>query len=123
MKLWSAQRESDFPDSDSSFRICTFNVLAPMYSRSESSSKNLYPYCAPEHLSFEYRRQLIMREILEVDADVLCIQECSMHFFQYTLTPWLDTDFFLSYRTKASAVGESDGCALAIRRQRFSLIA
>lgn len=46
-----------------------------------------------------------------------------MHFFQFTLTPWLEADFFLSYRQKVSAAGESDGCALVIRKQRFSLIA
>lgn len=43
--------------------------------------KNLFPYCQPEFIKGEYRRQLILRELLGYKADIICLQEMDTKLF------------------------------------------
>lgn len=47
-----------------SFRVMTYNILADVFADSEFTRTELYPYCAPYALSIDYRKQLLMKEIL-----------------------------------------------------------
>lgn len=51
-------------------RLATWNILAPQYTRADK-----YPWCAPSHLEWDYRQSLIVPQLLEWDADVVCLQE------------------------------------------------
>eukprot|EP00746_Dinoflagellata_sp_MGD_P085164 gnl/MRDRNA2_/MRDRNA2_33734_c0_seq1.p1 gnl/MRDRNA2_/MRDRNA2_33734_c0~~gnl/MRDRNA2_/MRDRNA2_33734_c0_seq1.p1 ORF type:complete len:651 (-),score=131.79 gnl/MRDRNA2_/MRDRNA2_33734_c0_seq1:54-2006(-) len=104
------------------FRVCTFNILAPMYTRSDTVADRFYPYCSPKHLDFEYRRHLLAYEILSVDSDILCLQECSSVFLSSTLRPLLGESYHLSFRQKTQCSGESEGCAMAVRKSRFDVL-
>lgn len=42
----------------------TYNILADVFADSEFTRTELYPYCAPYALSIDYRKQLLMKEIL-----------------------------------------------------------
>jgi mRNA deadenylase 3'-5' endonuclease subunit Ccr4 len=51
-------------------RLASWNLLAPVY-----SIPRKYPWCAPEFLEWDYRKSLIVSQLLQFDADILCLQE------------------------------------------------
>ena len=57
-------------------RIATWNLLAPQYARPEK-----YPWCDPKHLDWDYRQSLIVPQLLQWDADVVCLQEVQVEFW------------------------------------------
>ncbi|XP_055349335.1 2',5'-phosphodiesterase 12-like [Paramacrobiotus metropolitanus] len=69
------------------FRIVSYNLLADLYADQEASLKELFPYCPPECIKGDYRRQLTLRELIGYNADIICVQE-------------LDTKLFNSYYSK-----------------------
>jgi len=46
------------------FRVVTYNLLADLYTDSDYSRDILYPYCPHYALDIEYRKQLIVKELL-----------------------------------------------------------
>ena len=46
------------------FRVLSYNILADLYADSEVSRTQLFPYCPPYALSIDYRKQLIVKELL-----------------------------------------------------------
>ena len=52
----------------------SYNILADLYADSEVSRTQLFPYCPPYALSIDYRKQLILKELLGefVKQSVLC---------------------------------------------------
>merc|ERR1719183_2847288 len=59
------------------FRVVSFNILAAPYARTVSATRDMYPYCPAHALDFAYRQPLLGRELAKLDADVVCLQECS----------------------------------------------
>lgn len=63
------------------FSVLSYNILSDAYATSE-----LYSYCPPWALSWPYRRQNLLREIVGYRADIVCLQEvpinagCSVKF-------------------------------------------
>ena len=57
------------------FRVVSYNILADLYADSEVSRTQLFPYCPPYALSIDYRKQLILKELLGefVKQSVLCL--------------------------------------------------
>lgn len=47
-----------------SFRIMSYNILADTYADSDFSKDVLYPYCPQYALDMDYRKQLILKEII-----------------------------------------------------------
>ncbi|KAK9129048.1 hypothetical protein Syun_017845 [Stephania yunnanensis] len=74
------------------FTVLSYNILAEVYASSE-----LYGYCPSWALSWTYRRQNLLREIVGYKADIICLQEV--------------------YNGTAYAI---DGCATFFRRDKFS---
>lgn len=56
--------------SSSSFTVLSYNILADAYATNES-----YSYCPSWALSWPYRRQNLLREIVGYHADIVCLQE------------------------------------------------
>lgn len=56
--------------SAGSFTVLSYNILSDT-----SASSDLYSYCPPWALSWPYRRQNLLREIVGYRADVVCLQE------------------------------------------------
>jgi 2',5'-phosphodiesterase len=44
--------------------VVSYNILADLYADSEVSRTQLYPYCPEYALSLDYRKQLILKELL-----------------------------------------------------------
>ena len=56
--------------SSGTFTVLSYNILSDAYATSET-----YSYCPSWALSWTYRRQNLLREIIGYHADILCLQE------------------------------------------------
>lgn len=56
--------------SSGTFAVLSYNILSDAYATSES-----YSYCPSWALSWPYRRQNLLREIVGYRADIVCLQE------------------------------------------------
>ena len=63
------------------FTLLSYNVLADLYATSD-----MYSYCPPWALSWAYRKQNLLREIVSYRADILCLQEVFNLTFTSSLT-------------------------------------
>ncbi|CAI9096076.1 OLC1v1032147C1 [Oldenlandia corymbosa var. corymbosa] len=107
------------------FRVLSYNLSADMYVR---SGRNNYDYCPPEKLTWEYRSQNLLKEILSYEADILCLQEVQSDHYQAFFEPELARFGYLSvYKGKGEETCKGkecivDGCATFFRRDMFKLV-
>jgi len=104
------------------FRIATYNVLAEIY-----ATQQQYPYCDIWALSWDYRFQNIMREIIDASPDVICLQEIQAdHYENHLYAAMSEQGFEGVYKQKTrqsmGLEGKVDGCALFWRRTKFHLV-
>lgn len=64
------------------FTLLSYNVLADLY-----ATCDMYSYCPPWALSWAYRKQNLLREIVSYRADILCLQEVFNLTFTALLLP------------------------------------
>ncbi|KAG6603172.1 Carbon catabolite repressor protein 4-like 1, partial [Cucurbita argyrosperma subsp. sororia] len=107
--------------SSGSFTVLSYNILADVYATSES-----YSYCPSWALSWAYRRQNLLREIVGYHADIVCLQEVQSNHFEAFFAPELDKHGYQAlYKRKTNEVYSGntqtiDGCATFFRRDRFA---
>lgn len=105
------------------FTVLTYNVLADLYATSE-----MYNYTPSWALSWNYRRQNILKEIVQHNADILCLQEVqSDHFEDFFLGELGKHGYTAVYKKKTAQVFSQgtyviDGCAIFFKKDRFTLI-
>ncbi|KAG6698952.1 hypothetical protein I3842_08G045800 [Carya illinoinensis] len=113
------QKSSD----DVVFTVLSYNVLSDMY-----AIRGIYDYCPAWALLWEYRRQNLLREIIEYGADILCLQEVQSDHFENFFEPQLaKCGYSAVYKRKTQGVYTankyvSDGCATFYRRDLFQAI-
>lgn len=64
------------PGCHSLVRLASWNLLAQEYARPSK-----YPWCDPEHLEWDHRKELIIPKIREMDADIICLQEMQVDYW------------------------------------------
>lgn len=107
--------------STGTFSVLSYNILSDVYATSES-----YSYCPSWALSWAYRRQNLLREIIGYRADIVCLQEVQNDHFEEFFSPELDKHGYQAlYKRKTNEVYNGnphtiDGCATFFRRDRFS---
>ncbi|XP_015969272.1 carbon catabolite repressor protein 4 homolog 1 [Arachis duranensis] len=107
--------------SSGSFTVLSYNILSDSYASSE-----LYNYCPSWALSWPYRRQNLLREIVGYRADIICLQEVQSDHYEEFFAPELDKHgYYGLYKKKTNEVflgnaNTIDGCATFFRRDRFS---
>ncbi|XP_031127932.1 carbon catabolite repressor protein 4 homolog 1 [Ipomoea triloba] len=107
--------------SSESFTVLSYNILSDAYASSE-----IYNYCPSWALSWTYRRQNLLREIVGYRADIVCLQEVQNDHFEEFFAPELDKHGYQAlYKRKTAEVfggniNTIDGCATFFRRDRFS---
>ena len=105
------------------FTVLTYNVLADLYATSE-----MYGYTPSWALSWNYRRQNILKEIVQHNADILCLQEVqSDHFEDFFAGELAKHGYTAVYKKKTAQVFSQgtyviDGCAIFFKKDRFTLI-
>jgi len=108
------------PRPEGSFRVLSYNLLADAYTRQENIQKKLFPYAVRnECIDSSYRFNLALREIAEVGADLLCLQEVDASFYLRTLRPFAALHG-LTGTFVGKAGGSSEGCAILARDARFA---
>ncbi|KAJ8951873.1 hypothetical protein NQ318_019849 [Aromia moschata] len=100
------------------FRVVTYNILADLYCDSDYTREVLHPYCPAYALKIDYRKQLILKEVIGYNADLICLQEVDRKVYSHDLAPTLahlgyDGDFTM----KGGDVAE--GLAFFFDRTRF----
>ncbi|XP_018561321.1 2',5'-phosphodiesterase 12 [Anoplophora glabripennis] len=100
------------------FRVVTYNILADLYCDSDYTREVLHPYCPAYALKIDYRKQLILKELIGYNADIICLQEVDRKVFNYDLQPTLDHLGYESYFSlKGGEVAE--GLAFFFNKNRF----
>lgn len=104
------------------FRIVTYNILAEIY-----ATQQQYPYADLWCLSWDFRFQNIIREIVDVGPDIVCLQEVQAdhyesHFYNAMHDAGFEGVFKQKTRQAMGMTGKVDGCALFWRRTKFHLI-
>ncbi|XP_002739940.2 protein angel homolog 2-like [Saccoglossus kowalevskii] len=99
------------------FSIMSYNVLAQ---RLIEMNMFLYPHCNEDILKWEYRKNNLMKEIKELQADILCLQEVQEEHFQTFYQPQLA---LLGYEGvfKRRTGDKHDGCATFFLTSQFEL--
>lgn len=107
--------------SAGTFTVLSYNILSDAY-----ATNDVYSYCPSWALSWPYRRQNLLREIVGYRADIVCLQEVQSDHFEEYFAPELDKHGYQAlYKRKTSEVYSGntqpiDGCATFFRRDRFS---
>ncbi|XP_065644098.1 2',5'-phosphodiesterase 12 [Hydra vulgaris] len=105
-------------ESYDKLRIITYNILADVFCDSEYAHEVLYPYCPKYALKLSYRMNLLIKELIGFNADILCLQECELKMFQVSLKPVLQIynyEGYLNLKTGKMPEGE----AIFIRKNKF----
>ena len=102
-------------------RVMSYNCLAELY-----ASSDLYSYCPDWALAWNYRRRNLLREIMSLEADVICLQEIQADHFEEHFKPALrrigyEGVFKAKLREAMGRKGKVDGCATFYRSDRFKL--
>ncbi|XP_072378791.1 2',5'-phosphodiesterase 12 [Diabrotica undecimpunctata] len=106
---------------ENELRIVTYNILADLYCDSDFTRTVLHPYCPPYALEIDYRKQLLVKEILGYNSDVICLQEVDRKVFQYDLDPVFNyLGYGSNFFTKGNEVAE--GLALFYYKKKFNLL-
>lgn len=119
------QRLECFTKDPQHVRVMSFNMLAPMYLHKPEYVEAVYPYCMPTYLAWNYRFQLMAKEIRAIDADIACLQEVQANKYTELYTLFPQTEFYLTFwpkKTEAVSADRSEGCALAVRKSQFELL-
>ncbi|KAG2683254.1 hypothetical protein I3843_10G023900 [Carya illinoinensis] len=107
--------------SSGTFTVLSYNILSDAY-----ATNDIYSYCPSWALSWPYRRQNLLREIVGYRADIVCLQEVQNDHYEEFFAPELDKHGYLGlYKRKTNEVyigntNTIDGCATFFRRDRFS---
>lgn len=109
--------------NNATFSVLSYNVLADV-----CATRERYSYCPTWALVWEYRRQKLVNEIIEYDADIICLQEVQSDHFESFYEPELTKHGYSVIYTKKTPVlytankFVTDGCATFYRRKLFKLI-
>ncbi|RWS02555.1 phosphodiesterase 12-like protein [Dinothrombium tinctorium] len=107
-------------------RCVSYNILADLYADSDYSRTVLFPYCPPEILDKNYRRNLLFKELTGYNGDVVCLQEVDRKLYNNELKEIMDINGLDSvYSEKKFEDDEKfcgEGLACFYRRSKFKLL-
>ncbi|XP_039266437.1 2',5'-phosphodiesterase 12-like [Styela clava] len=106
--------------TDGSFRFVCYNILADVYASTEYAHDFLFPYCPNEAMDIGYRQQLIVKELIGYNSDIVCLQEVDRVVFESQLMPSMSLEGYAG--AFAAKDGIKEGVALFYRREKFRLL-
>ncbi|XP_015369746.1 PREDICTED: protein angel homolog 2 isoform X2 [Diuraphis noxia] len=98
------------------FSLLSYNILAQ-----ELLEKNafLYDWSDVHVLNWDYRRQRLLTEIKQFNADIICFQEVQESHLNWFFKKLSDLGYNGVYKKRTRA--HCDGCAIYYRNDKFSL--
>ncbi|CAF4090711.1 unnamed protein product [Rotaria sordida] len=110
-----------FPIDSNYIRLVSYNILANGYASSTGAQPIIYPYCPEDYLQHDYRKPLLLKEILGYHADIISLQECDTSFYERELSFILKQHGYLGdLKIKSHSVREGE--AIFYRTDRFTAI-
>ncbi|CRK87609.1 CLUMA_CG001405, isoform A, partial [Clunio marinus] len=106
--------------SGKSIRVASYNLLADYYADSEDGRTKLFSYCPGYAITIDYRKQLLLKEIVGYNADIFCMQEVDFKIFDGDMIPLLLEQNMTGVHNKKGTTPE--GVATFYRQDRFELI-
>ncbi|KAI9239814.1 MAG: Endonuclease/exonuclease/phosphatase [Podila humilis] len=112
--------------SQDTFTVFCNNILADPY-----ATPQMYGYTPSWALTWEYRKELILQEILAYSADIVCLQEVESSqyedYFKEQMKQQGDYDSVFWPKSRAKTMPEKDrrlvdGCATFFKASKFSLV-
>lgn len=98
------------------FRCISYNTLANMY-----VEKRKFPYASNKALDVYYRKQLLVRELLGYNSDIICLQEVQERVFEYDLFPILKEAGFDGFYTRKGG-RRYEGLATFFKASKFRVL-
>lgn len=118
---WSDERLDAFgPATLGRVRVVSYNILAQAYARTQTATRDMYPYCPASVLDYSYRQPLLGRELKRLDGDVVFLQECSFYTYRKFLLPLFGDRYHIRCSLKASHV--SEGCIAMAKTEAFEVL-
>ncbi|KDQ21881.1 hypothetical protein BOTBODRAFT_150898 [Botryobasidium botryosum FD-172 SS1] len=107
------------------FSLLCYNILCE-----RSATSQMYGYTPSWALSWDYRKELILTEIMTYDSDFLCLQEVDVAQYEDYFLPSLSPHGYEGVywpKTRARTMGESerrrvDGCATFFKSSKYQLV-
>lgn len=103
-----------------SFTVVTYNVLADVYATSEQ-----FPNCPSFALNWEYRKQRLLKEILQCHPDIICLQEVQQNHFISFFHPELAKlgyEGVFKEKERQLRITTVDGCATFYKVNKFHFV-
>jgi mRNA deadenylase, exonuclease subunit and related nucleases len=104
---------SDPKYSKLKFTVLQWNALPRCYSNPTS-----YPRAQPEHVNFDYRKDMISQEIRSFDADLVCLEEIDTTDIDFFKSLFNTQKYHFLYEKK---VYSNDAVVLAVNK-KFEVI-
>ncbi|XP_070507871.1 2',5'-phosphodiesterase 12 [Chironomus tepperi] len=101
-------------------RVTSYNILADYYADTDDGRQKLFNYCAQYAIDIDYRKQLLIKEIIGYNSDILCMQEVDFKVFDLDLIPFLNEQNMNGVHDKKGTTPE--GLSTFYRTDRFELI-
>lgn len=99
------------------FKVMSYNILSQDLLEDNSS---LYSHCRRPYLFWNYRLPNILRELREINADILCLQEVQEDHYQEQIKPSLEAlGYICEYKSRTGS--KPDGCAICFKSDKFNL--
>ncbi|KNC96818.1 uncharacterized protein SPPG_08019 [Spizellomyces punctatus DAOM BR117] len=123
---WIPLEDEYTADSKDTFTVMCYNILCEKYATPQA-----YAYTPSWALNWDYRKDLLLQDILNYSADIVCLQEMQMDqyedFFRDQLSQLggYEGVFFPKSRARTMAEYERrqvDGCATFWKANKFFLV-
>ena len=102
------------------FTLLSFNVLSETYL--VRHQQELYSSYPPRVLQWQHRRDLIIKEILSTNPDIVCLQEVDNSYFYEFYSPALSGFGFAGHFLPRTKYRIADGVAIFYRKVLFKLL-
>ncbi|TDL26099.1 glucose-repressible alcohol dehydrogenase transcriptional effector [Rickenella mellea] len=127
-KMLQTDAERKAQESDPS--VETFSVLCYNILCERCATEQLYGYTPAWALGWEYRKELILTEVMNYDADILCLQEVDIAQYEnYFLQHLAEQDYEGVYwpKSRANTMEDPqrrlvDGCATFFKASKYQLV-
>lgn len=124
---WVVLNDGDKPGNkeEDRFTVLCYNILCDKY-----ATQNMYGYTASWALDWEFRKDLILQELQNHNADIVCLQEVATDSYEEVFSPALAYHEYKGVfwpKTRARVMNESekknvDGCATFYKTTKYNLI-
>ncbi|GLT65963.1 hypothetical protein SLA2020_383590 [Shorea laevis] len=109
-------------DDGLAFSVLSYNILADILAKNHRS-------CPTWALEWEYRKQKLLKEINEYDADIICLQEVQQNHYKDFFEPELRSHGYSALYKRKTNINELytaegyiyEGCAIFYRGDKFEV--